>query len=93
MRDPSRPPAHPLVEMVYDVRAALERTEPGAAGPASPTAEVYRRLRETLRSARRLVDALELVVADLEAQSRGDPDERSTEKEAGDADFQRISVH
>ena len=92
MRDPSRPPAHPLVEMVYDVRAALERTEPGAAGPASQTAEVYRRLRETLRSARRLVDALELVVADLEAQSRGRPGERPTDKEADDADFQRIDV-
>jgi hypothetical protein len=78
--------------MVYDVRAALERTDPGAAGPASSTAEVYRRLRETLRSARRLVDALELVVGDLEAQSRDGPDERSTEKEAGDADFQKISV-
>jgi hypothetical protein len=92
MRDPSRPPAHPLVEMVYDVRAALDRTEPGATGHTSPATLVYRRLRETLHSARRLVDALELVVADLEARSDGDPDERSKEKEAGDGDFQRIRV-
>jgi len=92
MRDPSRPPAHPLVEMVYDVRAALDRTEPGAAGPTSPATQVYRRLRETLHSARRLVDALELVVADLEARSEDDPEERSTEKEAGDGEFQRIRV-
>jgi hypothetical protein len=79
--------------MVYDVRAALDRTEPGAAGPTSPATEVYRRLRETLHSARRLVDALELVVADLETRSEGYPEERSTEKEAGDDDFQKISVH
>jgi hypothetical protein len=78
--------------MVYDVRAALERTDPGAAGLTSPATEVYRRMRETLRSARRLVDALELVVGDLEAQSRADPNERSTVKEAGDADFQKINV-
>jgi hypothetical protein len=92
VRDPSRPPAHPLVEMVYDVRAALDQTEPGAAGPTSPATEVYRRLRETLHSARRLVDALELVVADLEARSEGDPEQRSMEKEAGDGEFQRIRV-
>jgi hypothetical protein len=78
--------------MVYDVRAALDRTESDEAGPGSPTAEVYRRMRETLRSARRLVDALELVVADLEARSRSDPGERSKDKEAGYADFQKISV-
>jgi hypothetical protein len=78
--------------MVYDVRAALDRTEPGATGPTSPATEVYRRLRETLRSARRLLDALELVVADLEARSEDDLDERSTEQEAGDGDFQRIRV-
>lgn len=92
MRDPGRQPAHPLVEMVYDVRAALDRTVSDELGPISPTTQVYERLRGTLRSARRLVDALELVVGDLEARSRGDPDERSTVKEAGDADFQRISV-
>jgi hypothetical protein len=78
--------------MVYDVRAALDQTEPGAAGPTSPATEVYRRLRETLHSARRLVDALELVVADLEARSEGDPEQRSMEKEAGDGEFQRIRV-
>ncbi len=92
MRDPSRPPAHPLVEMVYDIRDALDRPEPGATGPTAPVTEVYRRLRETLHSARRLVEALELVVADLEARSQGDPDERSTEKEAADAEFQKIRV-
>lgn len=92
MRDPSRPPAHPLVEMVYDVRAALDRTESGVTEPTSPAAEIYRRLRETLHSARRLVEALELVVADLEARSDGDPDERSMRKEAVDVGFQHIRV-
>jgi len=92
MRDPSRPPAHPLVEMIYDVRDALDRPEPGATGPTSPATLVYRRLRETLHSMRQLVDALELVVADLEARSDGDPDELSTEREAGDAEFQKIRV-
>ncbi len=92
MRDPGRPAAHPLVELVHDLRTALERAESDRGGTASPRALLYERAHGTLRSARRFVDALELLVAELETQSDDATGVKSTDEEADDADFQRITV-
>jgi hypothetical protein len=57
-----------------------------------PRAQVYQRLHETLRSTRRLVEALEQLVDGLEVQSRVQADGRSDEDGSCDDDFQIIKV-
>jgi hypothetical protein len=94
-REAGRPAAHPLVELVYDLRDAIEDAAPDGTGPTAGRARVYAATRGTLRSARRLVDALELLVAELEARSApgdDDPDRPHGDREVDDDDFQRITV-
>lgn len=92
MRDPGRPPGHPLVELAYDLRTAVDRALSDDAELTAPRAQVYQRLHETLGSARRLVDALERLVAGLEAQAKQVPEGRPDDVEAQDDDFQIIRV-
>lgn len=92
MRDPGRPPGHPLVELAYDLRVALDRAMSDDPGASAPRANVYRRLHETLRSARHLVEALEELVEGLEAQSQEQADTRTDGDGRRDDDFQIIEV-
>jgi hypothetical protein len=93
MRDLRRPPGHPLVELAYDLRAAVDRALSDDAELAAPRAEVYRRLHETLRSVRRLVDALEQLVEGLEVQSKEVSGERPDNNVEGPSDdFQIIQI-
>ena len=92
MRDPGRPPGHPLVELAYDLRVAVDRALSDDAELSAPRAQVYQRLHETLRSARRFVEALEQLVDGLEVQSRAQADGRSDEDGRRDDDFQIIKV-
>lgn len=87
-RDPGRPAGHPLVELVHDLRDSIGDGEDGPGGSAR--AGVYDAVRGSLHAARRLVDALELLVAELEA--RHDEDDRPPVDEEADDDFQRIRV-
>jgi hypothetical protein len=93
MRDPSRPPAHPLVEMAYDLRAALDRALSEDGDPSLPQVKVYHRMREGLRWARRCVEALEQLVGDLESQSGHVLDRQSNEDDNRDDDFQIIAIN
>jgi hypothetical protein len=90
MRDLRRPAAHPLVELMHDLRDALVQAEPD--GTTTPRTRLYQRVHGTLQSARWLVDSLELLVAELEAQSDGVTGEPAMDQEADDDDFQRIAV-
>jgi hypothetical protein len=90
MRDPRRPPGHPLIELVYDLRLAVDRALSDDTELTVPRAQVYQRLHETLRSTRRLVEALEQLVDGLEAQSEADG--QSDEDGRRDDDFQIIKV-
>lgn len=92
MRDPRRPPGHPMVEFAYDLRAAVDRALSDDAELAAPRAQVYRRLHETLRSARRLVDALDLLVDELASQSSEEPGVRTPEDGRRGDDFQIIRI-
>ncbi len=91
MRDPRRPPAHPLVELVYDVRDALNQAASDERGVPAP-AQICQRLQVALRSARRLLDALEQLVDELAAESLCVVDDRAMEKGASDVEFQKIRV-
>jgi hypothetical protein len=92
MRGPRRPPSHPLVELAYDLRVAVDRALSDDVELAAPRAQVYHRLQEALRSVRRLVDALEQLVDGLEVQSREDSRERPDHEEGSSDDFQIIQV-
>lgn len=92
MRDPGRPPGHPMVQLAHDLRVAVDRALSDDAELSGPRAQVYRRLRETLQSAHRLVDALEQLVDGLERESGEEPAERSDEDGRRDDDFQIIRV-
>jgi hypothetical protein len=91
-RDPSRPPDHPLVELAHDLwdglSGALAELPASAPGGSQP----YKQLREVLRSARGFVDALDVLVDELEreAQSRaaGPPNENGAHHD----DFQIIKI-
>ena len=91
MRDLRRPAAHPLVELVHDLHDAVEEAGLDGSG-ATPRARLYEALHSTLRSARRLVDALDLLVVELEAQQGDRDQEPPADQEADDADFERIQV-
>src|SRR5262245_17583203 len=67
-RNPARPPEHPLVEFGHDLVAALGHVFADDAQSSAPKS--YQQVRIALRSVRQLIDALELLVDDLEAQSR-----------------------
>lgn len=92
MRDTGRPPGHPLVELAHDLRVAVDRALSGDGELSVPRAQVYQRLHETLRSARRLVDALEQLVDGLETPSKEVSEKRSDEEGGRDDDFQIIRV-
>ena len=92
MRDPRRPPGHPMVELAYDLRVAVDRALSDDAELSVPRAQVYRRLHETLRSARRLVDALDQLVDGLERELGEEPGERTPEDGRRDDDFQIIRI-
>ena len=64
---------------------------PDVADPADGESQGFEPLRGALRSARRFVDALELVVDELEAQSRSRPAARPDDG-ARDDDFQIITI-
>ena len=91
-RDPGRPPEHPLVELARDlwdgVGGALTEL------PASAPGGSYRceQLRDVLHSARHFIDALEVLVDELEAEARsrdaGPPNEHGTHED----DFQTITI-
>jgi hypothetical protein len=86
-----RPAGHPLVELVYDLRTSIGEDEPGSDGRGGRPG-VYDAVRGTLHAARRLVDALELLVAELEARDADASAGPPVDQEADDADFQRIHV-
>ena len=88
-RDPGRPAAHPLVELVHDLRDSIGDGEDGLGGSAR--SGVYDAVRGSLHAARRLVDALELLVIELEAR-RDEDGKPAIDEEADDVDFQRIRV-
>jgi hypothetical protein len=92
MRDVRRPAAHPLVELVHDLRDAIEQA--GQDGPGAPRTRVplHEAMHCTLRSARRFIDALELLVAEIEVQSDDGADQAPVDQEADDGEFQRIRV-
>jgi hypothetical protein len=92
MRDPRRPPSHPLVELAYDLRAAVDRALSDDRDLAAPRAHVYHRVQEALRSVHHLVDALEQLVEGLEVQSREDSGQRPDHEEGSSDGFQIIQV-
>jgi hypothetical protein len=81
-----------MVELAYDLRAAVDRALGDDEELSVPRAQVYRRMRETLVSARRLLDALDLLVDGLERQSREEPADRTPEDRGRDDDFQVIRI-
>jgi hypothetical protein len=92
MRDIRRPPAHPLIELVHDLRSAMVEAEHGGPGVTAARARLYGAMHGTLRSVRRFVDALELLVAEIEAQAGNGADQPDNEGEVEDGDFQQIRV-
>jgi hypothetical protein len=91
-RDPTRPPEHPLVELVYELWPALGRRFADGNDETNLGSHGYQQLRGALGSARRFVDALELLVDELEAQSRPSTDAPSNEDGNRDDDFQTITI-
>jgi hypothetical protein len=81
-----------MVEFAYDLRAAVDRALSEDAELAAPREQVYRRMRETLRSARRLVDALDQLVDGIERQSSDEPGARTPEDGRRGDDFQIIRI-
>jgi hypothetical protein len=92
MSDPARPPYHPLVEFVHDLREGLSQVVSGDGHPSMPMVQGYGRCRWAVRSVRRFADALDLFVDELEARSISVSDGRSNENGEGDDDFQTITI-
>jgi hypothetical protein len=91
-RDTRRPAAHPLVELVHDVRDAIDAAGQDGEATTAARVRVHDAMRGTLRSARRLVDALELLLAEIAVPTDDPADEPPDDQEVDDGDFQRIRV-
>jgi hypothetical protein len=91
-RDPSRPPEHPLVELAHDLWDGLggALVEHSASAPGG--LHRYEQLREVLRSARELVDALDVLVDELEREAQSRAARSSNEDGAHRDDFQVIKI-
>jgi hypothetical protein len=91
-RDPSRPPEHPLMELARDLWDGL-----GGALAELPAAELgqlhrYEQLRGALRAARDFVDALEVLVDELEREARSRAATPRNGNGPHDDDFQIITI-
>ena len=92
MRDPERPPDHPLVELVYDLSAAVNEVAWAEGVTPATRADLYGRVRRSLRSARRVLYALERLVDELEAESAATTHDPPSDKDISDVDYQSINV-
>jgi hypothetical protein len=92
MSDSARPPDHPLVEFVHDLREGLDRVVSRDGHPSMPMVQGYGRCRWAVRSVRRFADALELFLDDLEARSLSVSDGQSDKHSERDDDFQTITI-
>jgi hypothetical protein len=89
--DRTRPPDHPLVELVYDLGSAIRTASADAASPAN-RAELYERVRRASRVARRALYAIERLVDELEAESMAGSERSDDTKDGSDDDVRRIIV-
>jgi hypothetical protein len=91
-RDPARPAEHPLVELAFDLCDALARTFADGSAHTRLGLQRHESLRGVLSSARRFVDALELVLDELEEQTRVHSCRMPNREGLSDDDFETITV-
>jgi hypothetical protein len=91
-RDLTRPVEHPLVELFYEFWDTLGRSISDDSDEAGGGPQRYQQLRSALHSARRFVDALELLINEVESQSPSRIGATGNGRSNGDDDFQIITV-
>jgi hypothetical protein len=87
----TRPPDHPLVELMHDVRSVITTGSTDARAPAG-RAELYERVRQASRAARRALFAIERLVDELEAESMARADRPNDTKDGSDGDIKHITI-
>ena len=80
MRDRTRTPDHPLVELVYDVLDALNES---TLDTVTSSRRARGHMRDVLGAARHLIDALERLVDELDDPARS-REQRNDESESHD---------